>query len=83
MEVKILKNTLEFLIAKNNTNKSELARDLGISRQTIINLCRGKTPSMEIALLISERFGKDVNEIFFAPSVQRIVHQAKKKSESA
>lgn len=78
-----MKNTLEFLIAKNNTNKSELARDLGVSRQTIINLCNGKTPSMEIAMLISERFKKDVNEIFFAPSVQRIVQGVKKKSESA
>lgn len=78
-----MKNTLEFLIAKNNTNKSELARELGVSRQTIINLCKGRTPSMEIALRISQRFGKDVNEIFFAPSVQRIVQTAKKKSESA
>lgn len=78
-----MKNTLEFLIAKNGTNKSKLARELGVSRQTIINLCNGKTPSMEIALLISERFNKDVNEIFFAPNVQRIVHKGKKKSEPA
>lgn len=78
-----MKNTLEFLIAKYNTNKSQLARELGVSRQTIINLCRGKTPSMEIALLISEKFGKDVNEIFFAPSVRRVVQKSKKKSEPA
>lgn len=78
-----MKNTLEFLIAKNNTNKSELAREIGVSRQTIINLCKGRTPSMEIALRISQRFGKDVNDIFFAPNVQPVVHMGKKKSEPA
>lgn len=78
-----MKNTLEFLIAKNNTNKSKLARELGISRQTIINLCRGKSPSIEVAMLISEKFGKDVNEIFFTPNVQRVLQGGKKNNESA
>jgi DNA-binding XRE family transcriptional regulator len=81
--VRKLKNTLEFLIAKTNTNKSKLARELGISRQTVINLCNGKAPSIETAMLIAEKFGKDVNEIFFIPNVQHIVQRGKKKSEPA
>lgn len=78
-----MKNTLEFLIAKHKVNKSKLAREIGVSRQTIINLCKGKTPSMEVAMLIANYFNKDVNEIFFAPSVQRVVQSSKKKKRPA
>jgi DNA-binding XRE family transcriptional regulator len=67
-----LKNTLEFLLESHNINKSKLAKELGVSRQTIIRVVKGKSPSMELGLKIAKYFNKDVSDIFFTPYVKQI-----------
>ena len=78
-EVVNLKNTLEFLIQSNNLTKSKLAEDLGVTRQTIINVAKGKTPSLEVALMIAKYFSKDVKDIFFEPNVKQVAQRKNKK----
>lgn len=75
-----MKNTLEFLLVSKGISKADLASEIGVSRQTINNIVNGKTPSLEVAILISGYFGKDVKDVFSAKSVK---HVAQKKNKSA
>lgn len=72
-----LKNTLQFLLDSNNITKSQLARDLGVTRQTIIRVVKGNTPSMSLALKIAKYFEKDVSDIFFNPDVKHVAQKRK------
>lgn len=67
-----MKNNLEFLLEKYDISKSQFARDLGVTRQTIIRACSGKPPSLELSLKIAKYFNLDVSDIFFAPSVKQV-----------
>jgi putative transcriptional regulator len=69
-----LKNRLQFFINSTEISKSALAREIGVTRQTITRITKGHSPSMEIGLKIAKYFGKDVGEIFFDTVVQHIAH---------
>lgn len=75
-----MKNTVEFLLASKGITKAELAKNIGVSRQTINNVVKGKTPSLEVAISISNYFGKDVRDVFLSTVVKR---SAQRKKESA
>lgn len=51
---------------KNEMTQEELARAVGVTRQTIYSIEKGKfIPSTYLALKISGIFGKSVEDIFF------------------
>lgn len=75
-----MKNTLEFLLSSKGMSKAELASDIGVSRQTINNIVKGKTPSMEVGMKIASYFGKEVSDIFFTQDVKQVARRSKKKS---
>lgn len=61
----ILKNTLKIERAIKNLTQEDLAKLIGVSRQTINSIETGRyVPSTVLALKISEVCGKSVNEIF-------------------
>lgn len=60
-----MKNRIKVGRAELNITQQELARRIGVSRQTINAMELGKyVPSTVLALRLSELFGKSVNEIF-------------------
>ena len=60
-----MKNKIKELRKNNNLRQEDLAQILGVTRQTIITIENNKyDPSLELAMKISEYFGKSVNEIF-------------------
>ncbi|NOX89692.1 MAG: helix-turn-helix transcriptional regulator [Calditrichaeota bacterium] len=51
---------------KNETSQHKLAEAIGVTRQTIISIEKGRyVPSALLALKIARFFGKPVEEIFF------------------
>ena len=60
-----MKNNIRELRKDRKLRQEDLAEILGVSRQTIIAIENNKyDPSLELAMRISEHFGKSVNEIF-------------------
>lgn len=60
-----MRNSLKIERAIKNITQDELAKLIGVSRQTINSIETGRyIPSTVLALKISEVFGKPVNEIF-------------------
>jgi len=60
-----MKNTLKVERARLDITQDDLAVRIGVSRQTINSIEKGRyVPSTVLALKISNIFGKDVNEIF-------------------
>jgi putative transcriptional regulator len=60
-----MKNRLKVLRAENDWTQAELADRIGVARQTIVALEKGKySPSLELAFRLSKLFGKAVEEIF-------------------
>ncbi|WP_156289913.1 helix-turn-helix transcriptional regulator [Oceanobacillus salinisoli] len=60
-----LKNRLKELRARDGLNQTQLARQIGASRQTISLIERGDyAPSIILALKISRVFRESVEEIF-------------------
>ena len=58
-------NLRKFRFEKNEMTQQELADLVGVSRQTIISIERGKyKPSIELALLIARVFDTPVENIF-------------------
>ncbi len=56
--------TLRFM--KNEMTQADLAKELGVSRQTVVAIEKGQySPSLELALKISKVFEKSVEEIFY------------------
>lgn len=61
----MMKNIVRKLRKESKLRQEDLARELGVSRQTIIAIENNKyDPSLELALKISIFFGKTVNDIF-------------------
>ncbi|MCD6354812.1 MAG: helix-turn-helix transcriptional regulator [Prolixibacteraceae bacterium] len=61
----MLKNHLKIERAKRNLTQDELAKLIGVSRQTINSIEKGRyVPSTVLALKVSRVFGKQVNDIF-------------------
>lgn len=64
-EKEMLKNRLKELRARDGLNQTELAKLAGVSRQTISLLERDEyTPSIVIALKISQIFNETVESVF-------------------
>ena len=58
-------NRIKIGRAELNLTQEELAREIGVSRQTINSIEKNRyVPSTVLALKLSELFGKSVNEIF-------------------
>jgi putative transcriptional regulator len=61
-----MRNTLRVLRAEREWSQAELADRLGVSRQTINALETGKyDPSLPLAFMIANVFGRRIEEIFF------------------
>ena len=60
-----MKNKVEILRKSLGESQEELANLLGVSRQTVISIERGKfNPSLMLAFKFSRHFGKQIEEIF-------------------
>ena len=60
-----MKNTIKELRKERGLRQEDLAKELGVSRQTIIAIENNKyDPSLELAIKISIFFDKTVNDIF-------------------
>ncbi len=60
-----MKNHLGILRKKHGLSQEQFGRLMGVSRQTIISLERGKyNPSLELAFKIAEYFNMSIEEIF-------------------
>ena len=60
-----MKNSIKVERAKNDFTQEELAKRLGVSRQTINSIEKGRyVPSTTLALKMSGVFGVSVNELF-------------------
>ena len=54
-----------FRLTSDGMTQSELARRVGVTRQTILSIEKGKfRPSVELALLLARAFGTSVEELF-------------------
>jgi putative transcriptional regulator len=61
-----MKNRLKVLRAEYEWSQEELANRLGVSRQAVNALERGKhDPSLQLAFAISTLFKQTIEEIFF------------------
>ena len=60
-----MKNIVEDLRKQNNEKQEDLARIVGVSRQTIISLEKGKyNPSILLAFKIANHYEKLIEEVF-------------------
>jgi len=60
-----LKNKVEELRNMNKEKQEDLANIVGVSRQTIISIEKGKyNPSIMLAFKIAKHYGKSIEEIF-------------------
>jgi len=61
----VIKNRVRELRQQKNVTQIQMARDLQITRQTLIAIERHKYhPSLELAFRIARYFGKRVDEVF-------------------
>lgn len=69
-----MENRLRELREKFNLTQEQLADRVGVSRQTIISIERGKyNPSLVLAFKLSKVFGCSIEEIFDFSSVEEEV----------
>lgn len=60
-----MKNLLHVLRAERDWSQADLARRLGVSRQTVNAIETGKSdPSLPVAFRIARLFGRPIEEIF-------------------
>lgn len=60
-----MKNRVEEFRKQNNEKQEDLANIVGVSRQTIISIEKGKyNPSILLAFKIANHFNKSIEEIF-------------------
>lgn len=60
-----MKNRIEEIRKERGINQEELAKALGVSRQTISSLENGRyNPSIELAYRLSKYFGMIIEEVF-------------------
>ncbi|MBI3963515.1 MAG: helix-turn-helix transcriptional regulator [Candidatus Kerfeldbacteria bacterium] len=62
----ILMNHVRKFRQRAGLSQDEIARAVGVSRQTIIAIERGNyTPSVALALRLSKLFGRSVEDLFY------------------
>lgn len=60
-----MKNKVEEFRKQNNENQEDLANIVGVSRQTIISIEKGKyNPSILLAFKIANHYNRSIEEIF-------------------
>ena len=60
-----MKNAIKIYRTEHNLTQEELAHALGVTRQTILAIEKGKyDPSLDLAFKISRYFGLTVDELF-------------------
>ena len=60
-----MKNRLEMLRKEKGVRQEDLAQALGVSRQTVISLEKGKyNPSLALAFKLARYFAMPIEEIF-------------------
>ncbi|WP_136636786.1 helix-turn-helix transcriptional regulator [Pseudooceanicola onchidii] len=60
-----MKNVIRDLRGERGWSQAQLAEQLGVSRQTVIALERGRyDPSLPLAFTIAATFGRRIDEIF-------------------
>jgi putative transcriptional regulator len=60
-----MKNRIKVFRAMHDLTQEALAQDLGVTRQTILAIEKGKyDPSLELAFKIARYFGVSIDEIF-------------------
>ena len=60
-----MKNRLEMLRKEKGVRQEDLAQALGVSRQTVISLEKGKyNPSLALAFRLARYFAMPIEEIF-------------------
>jgi len=65
-----VRNSLKIERAKFNLTQEQLAKKIGVSRQTINSIEKNRyVPSTILALKLSEVFNKPVNEIFILEKI--------------
>lgn len=64
-----MKNRLRVLRAERGWSQAEVAQRLGVSRQTINAVEKGRyEPSLELALKMAYLFGQRIEDIFLPPT---------------
>lgn len=74
--VKYLRQSQDF-----DLTQEELAKELGVSRHTIMSIENGGNTTGKMVLKIGEFFDKDPREIFFANDVAHSLHHDVDKSK--
>ena len=67
-----MKNRIEEIRKARGVNQEELAKALGVSRQTISSLENGRyNPSVELAYKLSKYFGMTIVEVFIFEEAEK------------
>ena len=67
-----MKNRIEEIRKARDVNQEELAKALGVSRQTISSLENGRyNPSIELAYKLSKYFGMTIEEAFIFEEAEK------------
>ena len=67
-----MKNRIEEIRKARGVNQGELAKALGVSRQTISSLENGRyNPSIELAYKLSKYFGMTIEEVFIFEEAEK------------
>ena len=67
-----MKNRIEEIRKARGVNQEELAKALGVSRQTISSLDNGRyNPSVELAYKLSKYFGMTIEEVFIFEEAEK------------
>lgn len=60
-----MKNKIKVFRAMHNLTQDALAQEMGVARQTILAIEKGKyDPSLDLAFKIARRFGVNINDVF-------------------
>ena len=67
-----MKKRIEEIRKARDVNQEELAKALGVSRQTISSLENGRyNPSIELAYKLSKYFGMTIEEVFIFEEAEK------------
>ena len=76
-----MENRVEELRKALGLNQEDFARAIRVSRQTVSSIENGKyNPSLELAFVISDFFGKSIEEIFPHKTVNRTYPQEERET---